>query len=85
MPLTSHLDTDTCSVAPTKRVSPSLPDVLPNIPVNSVLVLAGTLHGIHALTARLSPAPPPGAPPAGMESFEAEGWGGNVFLTPTGE
>lgn len=58
---------------------------LPPLPLNDLLILAGTLHGIHAITARLDPAPPPGAPPAGLQSFEAEGWGGTVFLTPTGE
>lgn len=64
--------------------SRSYSDVLPPLPLNTILILAGTLHGIHAITARLAPAPQPGAP-MGLESFEAEGWGGKVFLTPTGE
>ncbi|RSH86103.1 uncharacterized protein EHS24_004325 [Apiotrichum porosum] len=64
--------------------SRSYTDTLPPLPLNTVLILAGTLHGIHAITSRLAPAPPPGAPQAGLESFEAEGWGGKVFLTPTG-
>lgn len=59
-------------------------DTLPPLALNDLLILAGTLHGIHAITARLSPAPPPG-PPAGLQSFEAEGWGGSVYLTATGE
>ncbi|TXT09435.1 uncharacterized protein COLE_03369 [Cutaneotrichosporon oleaginosum] len=59
-------------------------DTLPKLEPNALLILAGTLHGIHAITARLAPAPPPGAPSAGLQSFEAEGWGGTVYLTPTG-
>ncbi|TXT10710.1 hypothetical protein VHUM_02215 [Vanrija humicola] len=62
----------------------SYTDTLPPLPLNTVLILAGTLHGIHAITARLAPAPVPGSVPAGLTSFEAEGWGGHVFLTPTG-
>jgi len=66
----------------------SYSDTLPSLPVNDLLILAGTLHGIHAITARLTPALPPGASigggKGGMEAFEAEGWGGRVFLTPTG-
>lgn len=60
-------------------------DTLPKLEPNALLILAGTLHGIHAITARLSPAPQPGVPSAGLQSFEAEGWGGSVYLTPTGE
>ncbi|WVQ84159.1 hypothetical protein IAT38_006306 [Cryptococcus sp. DSM 104549] len=59
-------------------------DALPPLPVNTVLTLAGILHGIHAITARLTPAPVAGVPLSGLESFEAEGWGGKVFLTATG-
>ncbi|WVQ74057.1 hypothetical protein IAR50_003640 [Cryptococcus sp. DSM 104548] len=64
--------------------SRSYSDVLPPLPVNTILTLAGILHGIHAITARLTPAPVPGQPIEGLESFEAEGWGGKVFMTPTG-
>ncbi|WWC87023.1 uncharacterized protein L201_001906 [Kwoniella dendrophila CBS 6074] len=64
--------------------SRSYSDVLPPQPVNTILTLAGILHGIHAITAKLDPAPIPGTPTGGLESFEAEGWGGKVFLTPTG-
>ncbi|WWC59379.1 uncharacterized protein I303_101931 [Kwoniella dejecticola CBS 10117] len=64
--------------------SRSYSDVLPPQPVNTILTLAGILHGIHAITAKLTPAPIPGVPISGLESFEAEGWGGKVFLTPTG-
>ncbi|ODN80437.1 hypothetical protein L202_02682 [Cryptococcus amylolentus CBS 6039] len=64
--------------------SRSYSDVLPPLPVNTILTLAGILHGIHAITARLTPAPSPGQPVEGLDSFEAEGWGGKVFMTPTG-
>lgn len=60
-------------------------DTLPPLPLNTVLILAGTLHGIHAITSKLTPAPPHSASVGGLDSFEAEGWGGKVFLTPTGE
>jgi len=62
-----------------------LPDTLPPLPLNTILILAGTLHGIHAITSKLTPAPPSGGQVTGLDSFEAEGWGGKVFLTPTGE
>ncbi|UOH81104.1 hypothetical protein LQV05_003766 [Cryptococcus neoformans] len=71
--------------------SRSYSDALPQLPVNTILTLAGILHGIHAITARLTPSSPnqnqgSGSGSAGgLESFEAEGWGGKVFLTPTGE
>ncbi|WVF69895.1 hypothetical protein IAT40_004678 [Kwoniella sp. CBS 6097] len=64
--------------------SRSYSDALPPQPVNTILTLAGILHGIHAITARLTPSPIPGVPVTGLEAFEAEGWGGKVFLTPTG-
>jgi hypothetical protein len=55
-------------------------DTLPPLPLNTILILAGTLHGIHAITNRLTP----GSGGGGLEAFEAEGWGGKVFLTATG-
>lgn len=55
-------------------------DALPQLPLNTVLILAGTLHGIHAITNRLTP----GSGGGGLEAFEAENWGGKVFLTATG-
>ncbi|KAK8846836.1 hypothetical protein IAR55_005924 [Kwoniella newhampshirensis] len=64
--------------------SRSYSDVLPTLPVNTILTLAGILHGIHAITAKLTPSPIPGQPVGGMESFEAEGWAGRIFLTATG-
>ncbi|KIR57675.1 protein transporter [Cryptococcus bacillisporus CA1873] len=73
--------------------SRSYSDALPQLPVNTILTLAGILHGIHAITARLTPSPatsshnqsqgPASGSTGGLESFEAEGWGGKVFLTPT--
>jgi hypothetical protein len=60
-------------------------DTLPPLPLNTVLILAGTLHGIHAITSKLTPAPPSSGQVGGLDSFEAEGWGGKVFLTPTGK
>lgn len=60
--------------------SRSYSDILPPLPLNTVLILAGTLHGIHAITNRLTP----GSGGGGLEAFEAENWGGKVFLTATG-
>ncbi|KAK1926498.1 Sybindin-like protein [Papiliotrema laurentii] len=64
--------------------SRSYSDTLPPLPLNTILILAGTLHGIHAITSKLTPVPPTSGPVGGLDSFEAEGWGGKVFLTPTG-
>jgi hypothetical protein len=43
-------------------------------------VLAGTLHGIHAITSRLSPA----GKSSGVEVIEAETFKMTIFLTATG-
>jgi len=43
-------------------------------------VLAGTLHGIHAITTRLSPA----GPSSGVRVVEAEAFKMTIFLTITG-
>ena len=62
-------------------------DTLPPLPLNTILILAGTLHGIHAITSKLAPCPPAGgmgSEDAGLEAFESEGWGGRVGLTATG-
>ncbi|GFZ46666.1 hypothetical protein JCM24511_03886 [Saitozyma sp. JCM 24511] len=50
--------------------SRSYSDTLPALPLNTILILAGTLHGVHAITSRLTP----GAGSGGMEAFEAEGF-----------
>ncbi|KAF4615377.1 hypothetical protein D9613_002730 [Agrocybe pediades] len=47
---------------------------------NEYLVLAGTLHGIHAITSRLSPM----GPSSGVQVIEAETFKMNILLTVTG-
>lgn len=60
---------------------------------NDYLVLAGTFHGVHAITARLNPLkhtqPPPPAgsrpePPSGLEMLETENFRMQCFNTQTG-
>jgi trafficking protein particle complex subunit 4 len=48
---------------------------------NDNLVLAGTLHGIHAITSRLSPT----GISSGAHIIEAETFKMTIFLTATGE
>ncbi|KAG9013244.1 hypothetical protein FRB90_006114, partial [Tulasnella sp. 427] len=48
---------------------------------NEYLVLAGTLHGIHAITARLSPT----GSSSGAEVIEGETFKMTIKLTPTAE
>ncbi|ESK94181.1 transport protein particle complex subunit [Moniliophthora roreri MCA 2997] len=48
---------------------------------NEYLVLAGTLHGIHAITSRLSPIP---GTSSGAQVIEGETFKMNVLLTLTG-
>lgn len=56
---------------------------LPQISQNDALVLAGTLHGVHAITAQLSPVGSDGRA-EGCEIVESD-WGRVViYLTPTG-
>ncbi|KAM7184374.1 Sybindin-like protein [Rhypophila sp. PSN 637] len=72
---------------------------LQKINTNDLLVLAGTFHGVHAITSRLSPvkqtqaqAPPtqpPGLltrpePPSGLEVLETENFRLQCFNTMTG-
>ncbi|ELQ33024.1 synbindin [Pyricularia oryzae] len=66
-------------------------DGLNKLSTNDYLVLAGTFHGIHAITARLNPikAPPaaPGNrpdPPSGLEVLETENFRAQCFCTLTG-
>ncbi|KAH8117019.1 TRAPP complex subunit Trs23, partial [Phellopilus nigrolimitatus] len=47
---------------------------------NEYLVLAGTLHGIHAITSRLSPT----GPSSGAQVIEAETFKMTILLTATG-
>lgn len=54
---------------------------LASLSSNEYLVLAGTLHGIHAITSRLSPA----GRSSGVEVIEAETFKMSIFLTATGK
>jgi hypothetical protein len=48
---------------------------------NDHLVLAGTLHGVHAITSRLTPTV---ASSSGAHVIEAETFKMTIYLTPTG-
>lgn len=50
---------------------------------NEALILAGTLHGIHAITGRLNPVP--NTRTKGLETLEADNFKMTVLLTATGE
>lgn len=56
-------------------------DGLAQLTSNEYLVLAGTLHGIHAITSRLSPT---GAS-SGAQVIEGEYFKLTILLTATGE
>ena len=64
-----------------KTPSHPLPDGLALLTSNEYLVLAGTLHGIHAITSRLSPM----GSSSGVQVIEGESFKINIFLTVTGE
>lgn len=77
-----------------QRADTRLKETLPPLPLNAILILAGTLHGIHAITGKLDPTTGTGSgnqasggqgKGQGLEAFEAEGWGGRVYVTPTGQ
>lgn len=53
---------------------------LPGLTSNEYLVLAGTLHGIHAITSRLSPT----GSSSGAHVIEGESFKMTIFLTATG-
>ncbi|PAV23852.1 transport particle complex subunit [Pyrrhoderma noxium] len=55
-------------------------DGLAQLSSNEYLVLAGTLHGVHAITSRLSPA----GPSSGAQVIEAETFKMTILLTATG-
>ncbi|PLW13066.1 hypothetical protein PCANC_04490 [Puccinia coronata f. sp. avenae] len=55
--------------------------LLPQLTSNDYLVLAGTFHGIHAITSKLSPVYPSGG---GVESVDAETFKMSCFQTLTG-
>ncbi|VDB94942.1 unnamed protein product [Peniophora sp. CBMAI 1063] len=56
-------------------------DGLAQLTANEYLVLAGTLHGIHAITARLSPTT---GSSSGAQVIEAETFKLTILLTATG-
>lgn len=58
----------------------SFADGLARLTSNEYLVLAGTLHGIHAITSRLSPT----GTGSGAHVIEAETFKMTIFLTATG-
>ncbi|KIO21546.1 hypothetical protein M407DRAFT_218126 [Tulasnella calospora MUT 4182] len=62
------------------RSAASKPDGLAALTSNEYLVMAGTLHGIHAITARLSPT----GSSSGAEVIEGETFKMTIKLTPTG-
>ncbi|KAI0768436.1 Sybindin-like protein [Irpex lacteus] len=55
-------------------------DGLPGLTSNEYLVLAGTLHGIHAITSRLSPT----GSSSGAQTIEGETFKMTILLTATG-
>ncbi|KAK4231048.1 putative trafficking protein particle complex subunit 4 [Podospora fimiseda] len=66
---------------------------LSKISTNDYLVLAGTFHGVHAITARLNPLPTNNRlsssgtrpdPPSGLEILESENFRMQCFTTLTG-
>ncbi|KAK7687092.1 hypothetical protein QCA50_009593 [Cerrena zonata] len=58
----------------------SFGDGLPRLTSNEYLVLAGTLHGIHAITSRLSPT----GSSSGAQVIEGETFKMTILLTATG-
>ena len=62
------------------ELTPHRADGLPHLTSNEYLVLAGTLHGIHAITSRLSPI----GPSSGVQVLEGETFKLNILLTHTG-
>ncbi|KAI9885523.1 MAG: hypothetical protein M1823_002662 [Watsoniomyces obsoletus] len=57
---------------------------LNKLSVNDYLVLAGTFHGVHAITTRLNPLPTPGVPSPGLELLESDHFRMQCFQTLTG-
>lgn len=49
---------------------------------NEALILAGTLHGVHAITTRLNPVP--NTQSTGLKSLEADNFRMTVLMTATG-
>jgi hypothetical protein len=63
-----------------KRLPEIFSDGLAQLTSNEYLVLAGTLHGIHAITSRLSPI----GFSSGAQVIEGESFRMTIFLTATG-
>ncbi|KAI9824209.1 MAG: hypothetical protein M1832_002016 [Thelocarpon impressellum] len=58
---------------------------LNKLSINDYLVLAGTFHGVHAITTRLNPLPPPpGTPSSGIEVLESDAFRLQCFQAQTG-
>lgn len=64
---------------------------LQNLTSNDALILAGTFHGIHAISRSINPVPPPPVQPntrrlptTGIESLESSHFRLTCFQTPTG-
>lgn len=55
---------------------------LPGLSSNDYLILAGTLHGIHAISSRIVPAP--GKESSGIEIIEGENLAIHVRMSETG-
>jgi hypothetical protein len=71
-----------CEVQPINRLQHLIivVDGLAQLTSNEYLVLAGTLHGIHAITSRLSPV----GPSSGAQVIEGETFKMTILLTATG-
>lgn len=62
------------------RLTLVVADGLAQLTSNEYLVLAGTLHGIHAITSRLSPM----GPSSGAQVIEGDTFKMTILLTATG-
>jgi hypothetical protein len=69
-----------CVPSSTASVGSISADGLAQLTSNEYLVLAGTLHGIHAITSRLSPT----GTSSGAHVIEAETFKMTILLTATG-
>ncbi len=65
---------------PGGKYSTCVTDGLAQLTSNEYLVLAGTLHGIHAITSRLSPM----GSSSGAQVIEGESFKMTILLTATG-
>lgn len=56
---------------------------MPQLSSNDKLVLAGTLHGVHAICARISPITTTNS--TGLQVLESDRFDLTIYLTRTGE